>query len=409
MTSAARRLLTFAALLSLVLLVTVASAPLGRTFAQEDDDVAPAPPSIGADVPVTYFGPAPSSVDPRLVGPVQLLKSGTIDFDAGTIELPLYRGQLRNGRAVWYILTDTSDKTASESLGLNHAGKLAYATTGRAVRNGRLLPDAVIEFEKGRVDFAPERVVVPGEAPNFFPPAQAEPGSVGDADYSPLVRLTNVGGTPIYNAPMVAFDVAAEEIDFCKEEDPNVQVDYRKVHDKVVSICPDGNGGGTVTIQLTVGFSFAKPVLYLSTDANEALPAALEAATLAPGLRSVTVGRDDSFASAVERLFAVVNGPSGIDNPQRQGFNSALGDAGANGPINLFGGIPTVATDYSPLWDLNVGAWTQEAVDKGYRSRMIDEFQYLGMVQRGFITGPGGAPFGSTGFIVNCPVVFRFL
>lgn len=409
--TATRRLLLFGAILSLIALIATASTPLGRTFAQggDNDDFAPAPPSIGADIPVTYFGPAPSSVDPRLVGPVQLLKSGTIDFDAGTIELPLYQGRLRNGKTAWYILTDTSDKTASESLGLNHSGKLAYATTGKAVRNGTLLNGAVIEFEKGRVDFAPSRVVVPGEAPNFFPPAQAQPGSMGDGDYSPLVRLTNVGGTPIYNAPMIAFDVGADQINFCKADDPAVQVDYSRVHDKVVSICPDGNGGGTVTIQLTVGFSFAKPVLYLSTDANDPLPAALEAATFAPGLKDVTVGRDDSFASPVERLFATVNGPMGIENPQRQGFNSALGDAGSNGPINLFGGIPTVATDYSPLWDLNVGAWTQEAIDKGYRSRMIEESQYLGMVQRGFITGPGGAPFGSTGFIVNCPVVFRFL
>jgi len=61
------------------------------------------------------------------------------------------------------------------------------------------------------------------------------------------------------------------------------------------------------------------------------------------------------------------------------------------------------------VWDLNVGQWTREAIQKDYRSRMIDEFQYLGMVERGFITGPDGAKFGSTGFIVNCPVVFRFL
>jgi hypothetical protein len=377
--------------------------------APDDDDVAPAPPSIGADVPVTYFGPAPSSVDPRLVGPVQLLKSGTIDFDAGTVELPLYQGRLRNGKAVWYILTDTSDETASESLGLNHAGKLAYATTGNAARNGTLEQNAVVVFENGTVDFSPERVIVPGAEPNFFPPQQAAPGSVGDRNYTPLVRLNNVAGTPVYNAPMVAFDVSAEQIDFCKEENPDVAVNYALVHDKVVSICPDGNGGGTVTIQLTAGFSFAKPVLYMSMDANDPLPAAIEAVTYAPAMRSVTVGRDDSFASPSERLFAVVNGPTGAGNPQRQGFNSALGDPGVNGPLNLFGGIPTVATDYSPLWDLNVGAWTPEAIDRGYRSRMIDEFQYLGMVQRGFITAPDGGAFGSSGFIVNCPVVHRFL
>ena len=77
--------------------------------------------------------------------------------------------------------------------------------------------------------------------------------------------------------------------------------------------------------------------------------------------------------------------------------------------LNVLGGIPTIATDYSPLWDLNVGSWTQDAIDKGYRARVTEEFQMLGLVQNGWITGPGGAPFGSTGFVVNCPPVYRFL
>ena len=41
-------------------------------------------------------------------------------------------------------------------------------------------------------------------------------------------------------------------------------------------------------------------------DANDPLAAALESATLAPALNDVTVGRDDSFTSGVERLFAVI-------------------------------------------------------------------------------------------------------
>lgn len=65
--------------------------------------------------------------------------------------------------------------------------------------------------------------------------------------------------------------------------------------------------------------------------------------------------------------------------------------------------------EYSPLWDLNVGAWTQESIDNGYASRVIEEFQILGLVQQGWITGPGGEPFGSTGIIVNCPIVQRLL
>jgi hypothetical protein len=37
------------------------------------------------------------------------------------------------------------------------------------------------------------------------------------------------------------------------------------------------------------------------------------------------------------------------------------------------------------------------------------EFYILGLVEHSFLTGAGGAPFGSTGFIVNCPIVQRLL
>ncbi len=162
-----------------------------------------------------------------------------------------------------------------------------------------------------------------------------------------------------------------------------------------------------MTLGLTQGFSFARPILYLSTEASDPLAAALESATYSPALADVTVGHDDSAFSAVERLFAEINGPTGANNPQRQGFNSALTDG--RGPLNVFGGIPTIATDYSPLWDVNLGEWSAEAVSQGYRSRVTEEFQILGLVEKGWITGPGGTKYGSSGIIVNCPPVFRFL
>ena len=74
-----------------------------------------------------------------------------------------------------------------------------------------------------------------------------------------------------------------------------------------------------------------------------------------------------------------------------------------------WGGIPTIATDYSPLWDINLGVWTDEAIAKGYRSRMTEEFAILGMVEKGHITGPDGGAYGSIGMVVNCPIAFRFL
>ncbi|MEZ5403373.1 MAG: hypothetical protein R2729_27075 [Bryobacteraceae bacterium] len=377
---------------------------MGQTNPGPGCRIDPASPSIGADVPATYFGAAPSSVQKELVGPLQLLTAGQLDQRAGTIRLPLYRGRVRQGgRTVWYILTDTTDKGNAEALGLNFAPKLFYAAvSGAAVRSAQLMPNGTLEFERGSVDFSPEHSVVPGPQSAPFPPQVAQPGSVGDASYSPLIRIENAGGH-IYNAPIIAMGDNVSE--FMVNGQPNRSL----VHDKVVSISisPDNPFASTVTLALTPGFSFAKPVLYLSTDASAVLAAALEGATLAPGLQEIQLGNDDSAFSAVERLFLTVNGPTGCDNPQRQGLVSALVDG--RSPLNVLGGIPTVATDYSPLWDVNVGEWTQQAVDRGWRSRVIEEFQVLALVEAGAITGPGGAPYGSAGFVVNCPIVFRFL
>jgi len=380
------------------ILAVLVMTPGANVFAtMSDDDVTPAPPSIGADIPLTYFGPAPSSVQKELIGPFQLLKSGEVDLEEGTITLPLYEGKNKNNKSVWYILTDTTDKGNADALGLNYSPKLAYSNVEGAIRHATLQSDATLVFDKGEVDFAYERILVPGKD-TPFPPQEAQPGSVGDKNYSPLVVIDNAG-EHVYNAPVVAFDASADEISFC-----DGSPDYNLVHDKVIRICPEE---GTVTIGLTPGFSFARPVLYLSTEANNPVAATLEGATYTPALENITVGRDDSAFSAVERLFAVINGPTGSANPQRQGFNSAISDG--RSPLNVLGGIPTVATDYSPLWDINVGEWTQEALGNHYDSRLIEEFQFLGFVERGFITGPNGSEFGSSGIIVNCPIVFRFL
>ncbi len=396
--------------------VGVLALGLGTSFAV---DPVPPPPSVGAEVDSSYFGPLPSqSFSPgsrHLVGPKQLLRSGTINNKRMTTTIPLYEGRMENGKKVWYILTDTTDKANADSLGLNFSAKLAYATQGKAVRKARLTKfggnnGAGLTFDKGAVDFSPERRLVPGSAPNFFPPKTATPGSVGDADYTPYVQVTNAPGTPIYNAPVVAYDVGAKDLDYCKGN-----VDHSKVHDRVVAICPStqSNGTGTVTLKMTPIFSFAKPATYISTEASDRMVATMDMGTFAPALGDLETGRDDSAFSAIERLFVTVNGPTGMGNPQRQGLNSSLSDKGPDGlpapPLHVIGGIPTVANDYSPAWDVNLGMWTKEAIDKGYRSRVHDEFQILGLVRDGWITGPMGKKYGSSGIVVNCPIVQRFL
>ena len=49
---------------------------------------------------------------------------------------------------------------------------------------------------------------------------------------------------------------------------------------------------------------------------------------------------DASPGEAAERIYVFVNGPMGLNNPQRQGLDSALSDG--RGPLNVLGGIPTI-------------------------------------------------------------------
>ena len=217
-----------------------------------------------------------------------------MDLTAGTVTLPLYQGNLRaTGQPIWHILTDTDDAGNAAALGLNYSAKLGYAALkgGKASRSGEQAADGSIIFDAGTVDFSPANSVVAGTNAHF-PPSVANAGSIGDADYSPVVTLSNAGGHT-YNAPMVAFGTTAAQL----EPSCLGPADHALVHDKVVHICPSA---GTVTMSLTTGFSFGRPVLYLSTEASVVLAAALESATLAPGLSSVKVGRDDGAFSAVE-------------------------------------------------------------------------------------------------------------
>jgi hypothetical protein len=359
-------------------------------------DVFPAPPSVGATVDLSYFGPSPSSVDRSLVGPVQLLNTGAIDSVAGTITIPLYLGHMKDGKNVWYILTDVDDSDVAAELGVNFSAKLTFGANAARTANFDQNNDLV--FDRGTVDFSPVRNIIPGPPGNEFPPTAFQPGAVGDKNYSPLVQVLNAAGV-IYNAPIVAFNVTADQINF-----PNGGVDYTKVHDQVLAIDPINM---TVTLNLITGFSFGRPVWYISMDASIPLAAAIEHNTLAPLMANLPLGRDDSFSSPIERIFLAANGPeeAGCGNPLRQGLSADLADG--HRPNNVLGGIPTIALDYSPTWDAQIYQWTQDAINKGYRGQLREEFQILTFVQDGLLTAPGGAPFTTSNFSINCPIVIR--
>jgi hypothetical protein len=174
----------------------------------------------------------------------------------------------------------------------------------------------------------------------------------------------NAGGV-IYNAPMIAFNINASDINF-----PNGNVDYSKVHDQVLAIDPVNM---TMRLNLINGFSFGRPVWYISMDASIPLAAAIEHNTYAPLMTGLHLGDDDSFNSPIERIFIATNGAEtgGCDNPLRQGLSADLADGYR--PNNTLGGIPTLALDYSPAWDANLYEWTQAAITGGYRGQLREE------------------------------------
>ena len=360
----------------------------------------PTPAGNSANFDLSYFGATPVD-NLSLTGPVQLLRSGTVDAANGTITLPLYKGtvkaapgDLSGAKTVWYILTDASDAVTAAYLGINYSPKLAFA--GASARTANVDDSGNLMFDFGTVDFTPVRTVTPG-SPAAFPPQTAQPGSVADAAYSPLVRVVNGGGV-IYNAPMIAYNVQASDLSFASGNP-----DYSKVHDQVLKLDPVNM---TVTLNLINGFAGGRQVWYLSTEASSTLSAAVEGATYAPSLQMVPSGAN-AISGATEPLFVAINGASdgACNNPQRQGLTAALTDG--HRPGNVLGAIPTTGNDYSPLWDAIPYQWTDDAVSKGYRGQLRERFQVLNLVRDGLLTGPGGMPFGTGDFIVNCPVAVR--
>jgi hypothetical protein len=345
---------------------------------------------------------APSkSGNPSLIGPVQFLKRAVINEDEGTVTLPLYQGHNESGEAAWYILTEVSDRYLADEHGLTFTSKLRYADQGKAVRGARLDRTGAFVFSRGAVDFAPKWNLVPGTGSQPFPPKVAQPGSVGDEFYSPIVKTAD---GVYYNAPVIAYNVSAAEL----QKFASGNVNHDLVHDKVVRINPANH---SVTLKMTVGYAFSKPIFYLSTDANDPVAATLETSTLTPALNDAnqdTRDIDSITGQPNERLAIIINGPEGRGHPFRQGIYSAIHDG--RDPLNVFGGVPTINLDYSPLWNAELIQWSAEAVKSGYRTR-VDSFlpTIFGLEAKGVLEGFGGGPIKRSGIIINCPALARLI
>jgi hypothetical protein len=364
-----------------------------------------------------------------------------VDLSKETVRLPLYKGIAYKGtpqeETVWYVLLDASDQGLARDLGVNYAPKLANIAINdpEAVQTVKLespTPDqnkfgqAVVDFQ-GAPDFSPTRIATPG--PNGFPLANFQPGAVAGPGYSPFIKIA--GSDVVYSAPIVATGNGPFDVDH-----------HTNSGDRVLGIHiagPQPQGqyqDNWVDLLFVKGFDAGQPIIYISTDAGQPLTSVLERSTYVPALdKAAYNGGDDFLGSARERLFGFINGQTGSDNPNAQGFvnlvkdghasqdasasNTALIDGLRNGGdlLNVFGDFPTLsdprhADAYSPLWDAQLGLWTDKAVKEGLNTRQTDEVQVFNLAasRPDLITGVNPAtgqpaPYGATGVDINCAVI----
>src|SRR6266540_1540436 len=188
-----------------------------------------------------------------------------VDLTKESVRLPLYQGKA-GGQTVWFVLLDASDAGLAHDLGVNFAPKLANLGIGcpacvQTVTLDSPTPQAN-RFGQALVNFQ--------GAPDFSPTRIAEPGP---------------GGFPLARSPPGQFLESWVDLLFVK------------------------------------GFDAGQPIVYISTDAGQPLTAVLERSTLVPALDTAAYnGGDDFLGSGRERLFGFINGQSGADNKQAQGF-----------------------------------------------------------------------------------------
>src|ERR687895_1291371 len=226
-------------------------------------------------------------------GVKKFVRSADLNVEQGTASFPLLEGKSRDGETVYPIVTEVSERAEARRLGVNWSPLLENALGTQAVQDATRT-DGTVVFE-GTVDFGPNRVVVPGPEGSEFPPTVSEPGSVGDAEYSPLF---SVDGDTVVNATHIGNSTG--------------------LHDKVVSIDFEND---QVVIDLTDGFYEDDPILYLSTDASDETAAAVEGATHAPNLGAASeFGVADEKSSALQAILGRQPRSTGAEQrPARRG------------------------------------------------------------------------------------------
>lgn len=320
----------------------------------------------------------------------------SVDLTLFTITLPMFQGMDAQGKPVYYIVTDSSNCHDATVRGVNHAPKMALLLDpntkmplSKAVQLATRDTQGLLHFS-GTVDFSPIRYYVPG--PKGFPATSWQPGSVGDANYSPYVTT---GDGIVINAPQVANTTGIKDFVYA--------IDFTKM---------------TVTLQLVHGIYDSRFLMYLRMESSDPQVAAFEGGTWAPNME-LAPGLGNRFykdGSARQVILPVVNGITGVDHPDtRQGLES--GFRGDGDPLNILGAVPIFDDpEYSPLWDLTPVVWTDAAVKGGLVQRMKVDTDVADQVARGNMVSlstdpslPVNADVGvrALGGLSNCPVMLR--
>lgn len=323
------------------------------------------------------------------------------DNTQANVTIPIYEGVGPSGDPTYFIITETSTMETSRILGTILSPKLRFGalpSAADAAQRVELDEDGRIIF-RGDVDFSPERVL----AGTGFPPTTAQPGAVGDAEYSSLVVLPS---GLVINAQIISN--ASGNHDRINE----INIQERWANFQLL----DGWQGGD------------RYYYHLVTDASDPGPATIELGVYAPRMANLPVFGQSDIADGESVLLGFspnVNGlttaNNGVGEPQRQGLGSTIVDNDLD-PVNIFPFDPdndNPNNNYSPMWDAHLNMWTDAAINgpSGDIRRSIVGFEDLNnLINAGLVTSFAGSQGRDNGFVfglrasnavINCPVIMQ--
>ncbi len=329
--------------------------------------------------------------------------------------VPLHQGSF-NGQPVWYVMTEASDQGIASDLGLNFSPRLAnippsHPAVQQVASTDPVVGRGMVTFA-GMPNFSPMRMLTPG--PMGFPPAAFAIGAAGDAKYSDLVRVQ--GGNVVFNAPIIAVGTGPFDV-----------TTHTNTHDRVLAI---DTGKMTVDLLIVRAFAFGREIIYHSFSASDGLTSVIERGTFIPAMAKIpmtdTRTPDDGARSAI---FAFVNGKAVLESPPGQGLNhvilngrnaeeatlqnmnvlDALRRGGDSRNVldtwPILPGDPARARRYSPLWDLQMGRWSDAAVAQGLNNAQTDSNQIRQRAAEGLVTSSDGAALVTHDIVINCPAL----